>query len=30
MPLDMALLSRLLIAAVGLSVRLRRADLDHA
>jgi aspartate beta-hydroxylase len=30
MSLDMALLSRLLIAAVGLSVRLRRADLDHA
>jgi len=30
MPLDMALLSRLLIAAIGASVRLRRSQLDHA
>jgi aspartate beta-hydroxylase len=30
MPLDMALLSRVLISAVGLSVRLRRDRLDHA
>jgi len=30
MPLDMALLSRVLIGAVGLSVRLSRGKLDHA
>lgn len=30
MPLDMALLSGALISAIGLSVRLRRSQLDHA
>jgi aspartate beta-hydroxylase len=30
MPLDLALLSRTLISAIGLSVRLRRSRLDHA
>jgi len=30
MPLDMTLLSSVLISAVGLSVRLNRGSLDHA
>jgi hypothetical protein len=30
MPLDLTLLSRTLISAIGLSVRLRRSRLDHA